>query len=59
MSDEGCDFAIGATERDGRIDSFGKRGDAILEVMPDDLHDCRFVLDDSDVGRSGKFGSCI
>lgn len=55
MSNKRSDFAIGATERDGRIDTGCERCDSILEEMTNDLHDGGFVLNNSDIGGVVEF----
>jgi hypothetical protein len=51
VTDKRGDFAVGDTKGDGRVDTGSKRRDSILEKVTDDLHDCRLVLDDGDIGR--------
>ena len=58
MSDERSYFTVGGTERDSRVDTGGEGGDTVFEEMSNNLHDCRFMLDDGDVGRVGKFTEC-
>ena len=57
MTDKRSDLAIGGTERDGRVDTRGERGDTVLEKVTDDLHDSRLMLDDRNVGRLMKLAN--
>ncbi len=57
MPDKRSDLAVCSAEGDGGIDSHGEGCDSVFEEMADDLHDCRFVLDDSDVWRAVKFSA--
>jgi hypothetical protein len=59
VTDKGRDLAVGAAERDGLVDAPGEVGDAVLEVVTDDEHDVRLVLDDGNLGRGVELGSGV
>ena len=48
VTDERGDFTVGTPQADALVDTTGKMGDAVLKILPVDLHDTRFVLNDSD-----------
>lgn len=50
LTNESCNFTVGARQADTLVDTAGEMGDAVLKVLPVDLHDIGFVLDDSDFG---------
>jgi hypothetical protein len=55
VTNERRDFTVGGTEGDSRVDTSGERRDTVFEEMSDDLHDCRLVLDDSNIGGLMEF----
>ena len=56
VSDEGSDLPVGAAERNSLVDSTGEVSDTVLEVVTDDEHDVRLVLDDGHLGGGVELG---
>ena len=59
MADERCDFTIRACQADALVDPAREMGNAVLKVLPVDLHNVGFVLNDRDLGGFGHFACGI
>lgn len=59
MTDEWTHSAIGATERNGKLDTSGEMRDTVFEKVVRHLHDTGRMLNDSDIGALFKFADSI
>lgn len=59
VTDEGSGLSGSDSKANGRVNLVREESDAVLEVVSDDLHDARRVLDDGDFGGQEHFSGTV
>lgn len=59
MTNEGSGLSGSDSESNGRVNLVREECDAVLEVVSDDLHDARRVLDDGDFRGQEHFSGTV